>query len=127
MLAACSSTALITVPRGRAPTALAPAGSTNESIAEWDDDRNGRVSYAEAPTHGIAPMTRDHPAYPFMRDGDGDGVVCDSGSASPRVPRRRRRRPRRAGGDRTATARNSGAITPTASPGATLHTSGVWT
>ena len=27
------------------------------------------------------PLTRDHPAYPFMRDGDGD-VVCESGSRS---------------------------------------------
>ena len=82
VLAACSSTALITVPRGSAPAAAAPAGSTNESIAEWDDDRNGRVSCAEARAHGIAPVTRDHPAYPFMRDGDGDGVVCESGSAA---------------------------------------------
>ena len=38
-------------------------------------------------------MTRDHPAYPFMRDGDGDGVVCESGSrraspaSSPASPR----------------------------------------
>ena len=31
---------------------------------------------------------RDHPAYPFMRDGDGDGVVCESGSrrAAPTSP-----------------------------------------
>ena len=83
MLTACSSTALIMVPRGSAPTAVARAGSTNESIAEWDDDRNGRVSCAEARAHGIAPVRRDHPAYPFMRDGDGDGVVCESGSAAP--------------------------------------------
>ena len=27
--------------------------------------------------HGIAPVRRGHPAYPFMRDGDGDGVVCE--------------------------------------------------
>ena len=83
VLAACSSTALITVPRGSAPAAAAPAGRINESIAEWDDDRNGRVSCAEARAHGIAPVTRDHPAYPFMRDSDGDGVVCESGSAAP--------------------------------------------
>jgi len=33
-------------------------------------------------------VTRDHPAYPFMRDGDGDGVVCETGSrrASPASP-----------------------------------------
>ena len=83
VLAACSSTALIMVARGSAPVAEAPAGSTDESIAEWDDDRNGRVSCAEARAHGIAPVTRDYPAYPFMRDGDGDGVVCESGAAAP--------------------------------------------
>ena len=98
VLAACSSTALVTVPRGSAPAAAAPAGSTNESIAEWDDDRNGRVSCAEARAHEIAPVRGGHPAYPFMRDGDGDGVVCESGSAfsaraspdaPPRAPRAR--------------------------------------
>ena len=83
VLAACPSTKLITFPRGSVPAAAAPAGGTDESIAAWDDDRNGRVSCAEAQAHGIAPVTRDHPAYPFMRDGDGDGVVCESGSASP--------------------------------------------
>ena len=37
--------------------------------------------------HGIAPVTRSHPAYAFMRDGDGDGVVCESGGrASPADP-----------------------------------------
>ena len=25
----------------------------------------------------VAPERRDHPAYRFMRDGDGDGVVCE--------------------------------------------------
>ena len=32
---------------------------------------------AEASEHGIAPVHSDHPAYAFMRDGDGDGVVCE--------------------------------------------------
>ena len=27
--------------------------------------------------HGIAPVHRGHPAYRYMRDGDGDGVVCE--------------------------------------------------
>ncbi len=45
-------------------------------IAGWDDDGNGRISCAEARAHGIAPVRRGHPAYPFMRDPDGDGVVC---------------------------------------------------
>ncbi|MXY25576.1 MAG: nuclease [Acidobacteria bacterium] len=47
------------------------------SVAVWDDNRNGRISCAEARAHGIAPVRRGHPAYPYMRDGDGDGVVCE--------------------------------------------------
>ena len=85
VLSGCASTELITFARGAVPTTAAPRVSAPEAIAAWDDNRNGRVSCAEARAHGIAPVTRDHPAYPFMRDGDGDGVVCESGSrrASP--------------------------------------------
>ena len=43
----------------------------------WDDDGNGRITCAEAMRHGIAPVRRDHPAYAHMRDGDGDGWVCE--------------------------------------------------
>ena len=77
VLAGCASTALITVARGVAPATVSPTGAVPDGIAAWDDNRNGRVSCAEARAHGIAPVTRDHPAYPFMRDGDGDGVVCE--------------------------------------------------
>ena len=31
---------------------------------------------AEARPHGMAPVRRGHPAYQYMRDADGDGVVC---------------------------------------------------
>ena len=88
VLADCGSTELITFARGAVPTTAAPTGSVPEAIAAWDDNQNGRVSCAEARAHGIAPVTRDHPAYPFMRDGDGDGVVCESGSrrTSPASP-----------------------------------------
>lgn len=44
---------------------------------QWDDNGNGRVSCAEARRHGIAPVRRGHPAYAFMNDRDGDGVVCE--------------------------------------------------
>ncbi len=71
VLAGCTSTAMVVLPRGGAP-----AGPV---VAEWDDNRNGFVSCAEARAHGIAPVRSDHPAYPFMRDTDGDGVVCESG------------------------------------------------
>ena len=43
----------------------------------WDDNGNGRISCAEARAHGIAPVRRGHPAYRYMRDDDGDGVVCE--------------------------------------------------
>ncbi len=43
----------------------------------WDDNGNGRITCAEARRHGIAPVPRRHPAYAYMRDGDGDGWVCE--------------------------------------------------
>ena len=92
VLARCASTELITFARGEVPATITAAVHVLEAIAAWDDNQNGRVSCAEARAHGIAPVTRDHPAYPFMRagdgDGDGDGVVCESGRrrASPTSP-----------------------------------------
>ena len=43
----------------------------------YDDNGNGRISCAEARAHGIAPVNEGHPAYPYMTDADGDGVVCE--------------------------------------------------
>ncbi len=57
-----------------------PAARGSSSASEklpWDDNGNGRISCAEARRHGIAPVRNGHPAYPFMRDADGDGVVCE--------------------------------------------------
>ena len=56
-----------------------PAASSEdaEALRLWDDNRNGRITCREARRHGIAPVPRGHPAYPFMHDGDGDGVVCE--------------------------------------------------
>ncbi len=48
-----------------------------DALAMWDDNGNGRITCAEARRHGIAPVPRGHPAYRYMRDGDGDGVVCE--------------------------------------------------
>ena len=53
----------------------APAG--DGALARYDDNRNGRITCKEARRHGIAPVPRSHPAYRYMRDGDGDGVVCE--------------------------------------------------
>ena len=52
-----------------------------DALNEYDDNGDGRITCAEARSHGIAPVHRGHPAYPFMRDGDGDGVVCEDNNA----------------------------------------------
>lgn len=59
------------------PEDAAPASEDADPLALWDDDGNGRITCGEARIHGIAPVTREHPAYPYMRDSDGDGVVCE--------------------------------------------------
>ena len=43
----------------------------------YDYNGNGRITCAEAQAHGIAPVRSDHPAYPYMNDADGDGIVCE--------------------------------------------------
>ena len=43
----------------------------------WGRERKGRITCKEARRHGIAPVSRSHPAYPFMRDAENDGVVCE--------------------------------------------------
>ena len=48
-----------------------------DALRLWDDNGNGRITCEEARRHGIAPVPRGHPAYPFMFDRDGDGVVCE--------------------------------------------------
>ncbi len=49
----------------------------NHPLNLYDDNGNGRISCSEARAHGIAPVYRGHPAYPYMTDPDGDGVVCE--------------------------------------------------
>lgn len=68
-----------TPPRGSSspPPSAAPGPTPAAEPLPWDDNANGRISCAEARAHGIAPVRRGHPAYRYMRDGDGDGVVCE--------------------------------------------------
>ena len=47
------------------------------ALALYDDNKNGRITCAEARNHGIAPVKRGDPAYNFMSDRDGDGTVCE--------------------------------------------------
>ena len=81
ILSGCESTALepvvCSVPSSSgAGVASAPA-SGDGALALYDDNGNGRITCAEARRHGIAPVPRSHPAYQYMRDADGDGVVCE--------------------------------------------------
>lgn len=81
ILSGCASTEMV-VGKGRpAPTAtLSPssAGETGtDALRLYDDNGNGRITCSEARVHGIAPVRRGHPAYPFMDDRDNDGVVCE--------------------------------------------------
>ena len=61
----------------RCNASSAPSLCDNEVLERYDDNGNGRITCTEARRHGIAPVARGHPAYPCMRDGDGDGVVCE--------------------------------------------------
>lgn len=64
-------------------SAIDKAGNIKETVKEkyalamYDDNGNGRITCAEARAHGIAPVDKSHPAYPFMYDADGDGTVCE--------------------------------------------------
>ena len=68
---------LATEPTRAAADESPRATSASDVLALYDDNGNGRITCAEARRHGIAPVPREHPAYAFMRDGDGDGVVCE--------------------------------------------------
>ena len=48
-----------------------------KKFSRYDDNRNGWVSCAEAERHGLTPVRRGDPAYPWMRDADEDGIVCE--------------------------------------------------
>ena len=81
ILASCESTALEPVVRAVTP-ASASASDRNrvtgdDPLSRYDDNRNGRITCKEARRHGFAPVPRSHPAYKYMRDADGDGVVCE--------------------------------------------------
>ena len=51
--------------------------AADHPLVLYDDNGNGRISCAEARNHSIAPVCSTHPAYPYMTDADGDGVVCE--------------------------------------------------
>ena len=81
VLAGCESTEMVVLPPGAPATQTAPATSTPahdvDALTLWDDNGNGAITCAETHAHGIAPVRRGHPAYEYMNDRDGDGVVCE--------------------------------------------------
>ena len=80
VLSGCASTEMV-MAEGHArvaePAPSTAASGTGDALSRWDSNGNGRITCKEARQHGIAPVHREHPAYRFMRDGDGDGVVCE--------------------------------------------------
>ena len=80
VLSQCSSTVMVdqTCSSSTTSSPIQPSSAGNATPLElWDDNKNGRITCSEARAHGIAPVQRGHPAYQYMRDGDGDGVVCE--------------------------------------------------
>ena len=81
VLADCESTEMVVLDRGAPTTVAATPAPTDapdvDALAMYDDNGNGRITCAEARAHGITPVHRGHPPYEFMRDADGDGVVCE--------------------------------------------------
>ena len=61
----------------QAVTPTPETAAAGDALSLYDSNRNGRITCAEAREHGIAPVRNDHPAYPYMRDPDADGVVCE--------------------------------------------------
>ena len=81
VLSQCDSTKMVLYDCGETslePQGTVPDNSTRSAVLQkYDDSGNGRITCKEARRHGIAPVSRDHPAYQHMHDGDGDGVVCE--------------------------------------------------
>ena len=47
-------------------------------LEKCDANENGAITCAEARACGLeTPITKDHPAYQYMNDRDGDGQVCE--------------------------------------------------
>ena len=80
ILSQCDGTDMKPITCTGVPTAVEDRNERpgdSHALALYDDNGNGRITCKEARRHGIAPVPRGHPAYRYMRDGDGDGVVCE--------------------------------------------------
>ena len=78
VLAGCGSTAIIvTRPGGPTSAPRTTPAASSDALRLYDTNGNGRITCKEARQHGIAPVPRSLPAYKYMYDRDGDGVVCE--------------------------------------------------
>ena len=78
---ASTACAVLSAFESAAATSQTPEEPTAEEwLARCDANDNGRVTCAEARAEACCTpilVTQDHPLYQFMRDGDGDGRVCE--------------------------------------------------
>ncbi|MEI8644080.1 excalibur calcium-binding domain-containing protein [Pseudoalteromonas sp. Hal056] len=58
-------------------TGHSDASRSPDVLYLYDTNSNGRITCSEAKAHGIAPVSSKHPAYSYMNDSDGDGIVCE--------------------------------------------------
>ena len=79
ILVNCASTEMDVGARGggRVATPTPAAVDGQSALQLYDDNANGRVTCAEARRHGITPVPRTHPAYPYMDDRDKDGIAWE--------------------------------------------------
>ena len=79
VLSGCGSTQMVFVNQPSTPNTPSRVRRppSRDALRRWDDNGNGRITCKEARRHGITPVRRGHPAYPFMWDRDGDGTVCE--------------------------------------------------
>lgn len=77
VLFTCESVEMVFFPKTSQHVASTLNSDSASALTMYDDNNNGRITCAEARAHGIAPVRQDHPAYDFMNDSDGDGVVCE--------------------------------------------------
>ena len=78
VLSDCASTEMVfTRSAGTTASQRTEPSAASNALHSYDDNGNGRITCKEARRHGIAPVPRSHPAYTYMYDRDGDGVVCE--------------------------------------------------
>lgn len=77
VLTTCESVEMIFFPNANHVVVDSSTPISADALNMYDDNKNGRITCAEARAHGITPVRRGHVAYGFMNDRDNNGVVCE--------------------------------------------------